>query len=134
MQKYKQLHRLKDEEFRRLSGITRETLSVMVDILSDAEAVKRKKGGPKPALCVEDRLLLSLEYLREYRTYFHIGTSYGMSETQALRIHRWVESTLIQDKRFHLPGCKTLLDIDEIVLVDATESPVERPKKERLRG
>ncbi len=131
MQKYKQIEKLKDEQFRRLTGVKRETFVVMVEILTKADEELRSKGGPKPKLCVEDRLLLALEYLREYRTYFHVGTNYGLSESQAIRIHRWVESELIKDKRFHLPGRKKLLESDcefEVVLVDAA---VERPKKNR---
>jgi hypothetical protein len=40
---------------------------------------------------------------------------------------------LIQSKQFHLPGKKVLQPSDtviEIVLVDATEQPIERPKKD----
>jgi hypothetical protein len=40
---------------------------------------------------------------------------------------------LIKSKQFHLPGKKALQPSDpviEIVLVDATEQPVERPKKD----
>ena len=132
MSKYKSLEKLNDGEFRRLTGVKRQTFSVMVEILSTADAARRRKGGPKPKLCVEDRLLLTLEYLREYRTYFHVGTSYGLSESQAIRIHRWVEEELIKDKRFHLPGRKKLLESEyefEVILMDASESPVERPKK-----
>ena len=41
-----------------------------------------------------------------------------------------MESILIQDKQFHLPGKKVLRENTfEVVLVDVTESPVERPKK-----
>ena len=132
MEKYKQIKTLKDDQFRRLTGVKKETFEVMVEILSKADVAQRSKGGPKPRLCIEDRLLLALEYLREYRTYFHIGVSYGVCESQAQRIHRWVEKELIKDKRFHLPGRKKLLESGcefEIVLVDAAESPVERPKK-----
>lgn len=137
MSKYKQLEKLTDKEFRRLTGVKRQTFSVAVEILSKADAAQRKKGGPKPTLCVEDRLLLALEYLREYRTYFHIGRSYGLSESQAIRIHRWVEEELIKDRRFHLPGRKKLLsnkDKPEVLLIDATESPIERPKKKRVKN
>ena len=132
MSKYKQLEKITDKEFRRLTGVKRQTFSIAVEILSKADVAQRKKGGPKPTLCVEDRLLLTLEYLREYRTYFHIGRNYGLSESQAIRIHRWVEQELIEDERFHLPGRKKLLtdeDAPELMLIDATESPIERPKK-----
>jgi hypothetical protein len=41
-----------------------------------------------------------------------------------------MEEILIQDKRFHLPGKKVLQENNwEVILVDVTESPVERPKK-----
>ena len=37
---------------------------------------------------------------------------------------------MIDDKRFHLPGKKVLRENTfEVVLVDVTESAVERPKK-----
>ena len=91
-----------------------------------------KKVELQPKLCMEDRLLLCLEYLREYRTYLHIGISYGVSESQAFRIQRWVETEILKDEQFHLPGRKQLLDADyeiETILTDASEIPVERPKK-----
>jgi len=83
---------------------------------------------------MEDRLLMTLEYLREYRTYFHISRSFGISESACYRNIRWVEDTLIKDGKFSLPGRKALLKSDveyEIVLIDATESPIERPKKNK---
>ena len=79
-------------------------------------------------------LLMTLEYLREYRTYFHVSQSYGLSEGYTYKTIKWVEDTLIKSKVFSLPGRKALLKSDveyEIILVDATESPVERPKKNK---
>jgi hypothetical protein len=48
----------------------------------------------------------------------------------------WVEDTLIKSGKFRLPGKKALLDDNEIeiVLVDVTESPIERPKKNNVNG
>ena len=132
--KYQQLAGLSDEKFRRLTGVKRSTFSMMIEILSVADKEKKALGGPKSKLCIEDRLLMALEYLREYRTYFHLGQSYGLSESNTYKICRWVEDTLIKDKRFALPGKKALLkseDEIEVVLIDATESPIERPKKDR---
>jgi hypothetical protein len=42
--------------------------------------------------------------------------------------------TLIKHPNFSLPGRKALLKSDmeyELVLIDATESPIERPKKDK---
>jgi hypothetical protein len=77
-------------------------------------------------------LLATLEYLREYRTYAHVAASYGVSESRVFRIIKWVEDALIKDGTFSLPGRKALLKSDMeygIVLIDATETPVERPKR-----
>ena len=45
-----------------------------------------------------------------------------------------MEDTLIRDGTFSLPGRKAPLKSDmeyEVVLIDATESPIERPKKSK---
>ena len=50
------------------------------------------------------------------------------------RMIRWVEDILVRDGTFSLPGRNALLKSDmeyEVVLIDATESPVERPKKSK---
>src|SRR5437660_9951385 len=132
--KYQKLSTLKDGPFRRLTGVSRKVFALMVEILTVADAQKKAKGGPKSKLCIEDRLLMALEYLREYRTYLHIAQNYGISESNAYKICKWVEDTLIKDKRFALPGRKALLDSEaeyEVILIDASESPIERPKKDR---
>jgi len=77
---------------------------------------------------------MTLEYLREYRTYFHVSKSYGISESYAYKTIRWVEDILIKSKKFSLPGRKALLKSDveyELVLVDASEHPIQRPKKNK---
>lgn len=77
---------------------------------------------------------MTLMYWREYRTEFHIGLTYGVSESTVCRTSQKVENVLIQSKQFHLPGKKALQPSDtifEIVLVDATEQPVEQPKKDK---
>jgi hypothetical protein len=132
--KYDQLTGLRDAQFKRLTGVQRTTFAAMVEILTAADASRKARGGRASKLCVEDRLLMALEYLREYRTYFHVAQNYGVSESNAFKICRWVEDTLIKDKRFALPGRKALLKSDmqyEVILVDASESPVERPKKDK---
>ena len=55
-------------------------------------------------------------------------------ESSIFRIIKWVENTLIKDGSFALPGRKALLKSDmeyEVVLVDATGSPIERSKKSK---
>jgi hypothetical protein len=132
--RYDQIKSLEDEKFRRLTGVMRSTFSKMVDILRQADIQKKSQGGRKNKLSIENQLLMALEYLREYRTYFHIGQSYGISESSAYKAVKWAEDTLIKHPDFAIPGRKALLKNDmeyEIVLIDATESPIQRPKKSR---
>lgn len=118
--------------FRRLTGVRKRTFAEMVTVLEVAEAALKKQGGKPSRLTVETRLRMTLEYWREYRTYLHIGHSYGVSESTASRTIRWCEDTLITSGVFTLPGKKALVRsdrTDEVVLIDATETPVERPQK-----
>ena len=135
--KYHLIFRYEDEKFRRITCIKPTTFAKMVEILREAYEAKHKRRGRKPKLSIEDMLLASLEYWREYRTYAHIAASYGVHESSLFRIVKWVENTLIADGTFSLPGKKALLDTEaeyDVVLLDATESPVERPKKDSNIG
>jgi len=130
--KYRQIQTLSDKAFRRLVGVKKETFSLMVEILKKAKRKQKARGGPSHTLGMADRLLMCLEYLREYRTYFHVGQSYGLSESASYRNCRWVEDTLIKSRKFSLPGRKVLKKSGhefEVILIDASESPIERPKK-----
>ena len=132
--KYEKIKNYKDEEFRRLSGVKRSTFKKMIEILAEAENKKKTRGGKPSALPMEERLLMALEYLREYRTYFHVASSYGISESSCYRNIKWIEDTLIRHPDFALPGRKALLKSDmeyEVILIDATETPIERPKKNK---
>lgn len=130
--RYEWVNDLSAGEFRRLTGLKRETFDEMMSVLSDAEYIKERKGGKKPKLVLEDRLLLTLEYWREYRTQFHIAGSYGISESAVCRTIRWIEDVLIGSGKFSLPG-KQALRTEEVsynvLVMDATETPIERPKK-----
>ena len=105
----------------------------MVEIVNQHEGQKKKSGRPGKT-SLEDQVLMTLEYWREYRTYFHIGQSWGVTESTACRIIRKIEKVLSQSRVFTLPGKKCLQEsntsIDAIV-IDVTESPIERPKKNK---
>jgi len=134
MSKHDEIKDFSDSDFRRLIGVKKKTFSRMMEVLRPLEIKRRSLGGKKPRLCLEDHLLMSLEYLREYRTFFHLGQSYGFCESGCYKICRWVENMLIKSRVFSLPGRKALLGNDEnyeVVLIDATESSVERPKRNK---
>jgi len=103
----------------------------MLEVLRPELDRSGKRGGQN-SLSVENQLLLTLQYWREYRTQFHIGLDFGVSEATVCRIINRVETVLVKSGRFALPGKRRLLDpeADEsVVVIDVTEVAIERPKK-----
>ena len=126
--RYETIKQLKDEDFKRLTGGSRAVFEKMLAVV---QREMRDFGRP-PKLERADQLLMTLMYWREYRTEFHIGIAYGVSEATVCRTIQKVENVLIKSGEFRLPGKKTLQASDtliEVVLIDATEQPIERPKK-----
>lgn len=105
----------------------------MVNLVKEVEAQRKKVSGRPLKLSYEDQVLLSLEYLREYRTYFSLGQIYGISESNTFKICRKIEDILVASKEFKLPNKKDIYEDPaiECILVDASESIVERPKKNK---
>ncbi|MEH1844714.1 MAG: IS5 family transposase [Nostoc sp.] len=132
---YEQVKSLKPEDFKRLCGVRPETFKQMLKVVRAPSQPKQKTGRPSK-LSLQDQLLMTLEYWREYRTYFHIGQSWGVNESTAYRIIRKIEDTLTKSRAFTLPGKKRLANSDyqlQVVIVDVTESPIERPKKKQKK-
>lgn len=128
---YEDLIKLPPSLFRRACGVARSAFSAMVDVLQPYLDRRGRRGGQN-SLTVANQLLLTLQYWREYRTQFHIGLDFGVSEATVCRTISKVETVLVQSGRFRLPGKRRLLDPDaelEVVVVDVTEVSIERPKK-----
>jgi len=117
--------------FKRLYGVKPDTFEKMLAILQKEYNKMHKSGGSPPKLTVNDKLKVTLKYLREYRTMESIGADYGVSKSTICESIQWVENTLAKDKTFKLPGKKVLKeasDAIEYIIVDVTESSIQRPK------
>ncbi len=129
--RYETIKYLKDADFKRLTGVQRETFETMRKVIEKG----RRDFGRPPKLSRADQLLMTLMYWREYRTEFHIAQSYGISELAVCRTIQKVEDTLVHSGKFRLPSKKALQPSEtvfEVVLVDASEQPIERPKKAKI--
>lgn len=65
----------------------------MVEVMRHHAVIKKKPGCPAK-LNLEDQVLVALQYWREYRTYFHIASDWGVSESTVCRVVHKVETTL----------------------------------------
>ena len=128
--RYEEIKDWKDSDFKRLTGVRPETFKKMLIVL---ERELPNFGRPSK-LSRADQLLMTLMDWREYRTQFHIAGSYGISEATVCRTINKVEDGLVRSGEFCLPGKKVLQPSDtiiEVVLVDVSEQPIERPKKSK---
>ena len=129
--RFEQITGLNRTSYRRRTGIYPETFHDMHEVLQAWEGQKKKPGRPA-ALSMAEQLILTLEFWREYRTYFHLGQDWGVHETTAQRTVERVEAALLVSQRFSLPGKRSLITgeaVQNAVLVDVSEVPCERPKK-----
>src|SRR3989344_7929432 len=140
---YNTISKLNDAQFRRKTGVKRNAFNKMAGIVREVEEKRKKIVGRPLKLSYEDQVLMALEYLREYRTYFSLGQIYELSEANTYKICRKVEDILIKSKEFRLPNRRDVYEDPnlEVIVVDAVESSIERPKKnkenttpERKRG
>jgi hypothetical protein len=131
---YEQVKDLPPTEFKRLCGVQPGTFRRMVEVVSAHLNKRRRVSGRPTKLSVEDQVLMTLGYWREYRTFFHIARSRGLRESSVWRTTRRVEDILTKSRDFKLPGKKVLQPAGhriEFVVVDVAETPIERPKKSR---
>jgi Helix-turn-helix of DDE superfamily endonuclease len=130
---YQTIRNKSASDFKRLTGVEVPTFERMRQILNQAKS----KYGRNPKLRTEDQLLMALMYWREYRTMFHIASDYGISESRCSRTIKFIEDTLTSHTDFQLPKRPTRPQqqtVCEVMIIDATESPIERPKKRALKS
>jgi hypothetical protein len=130
--KWGYVQKLSDSRFQRRTGVKRNTFEKMIEVVNLSKKTNR---GRKPSLSVEDQILLMLMYYREYRTMENVGIDWNLSESQVCRIINRIELILTKNKLFQLPTKKEIQETNfEVVLVDVTESPIQRPKKNKEIG
>ncbi len=121
-----------------MTGVNRQTFELMVDVVKASEK-KKKKPGRRPKLIVEDQVLMVIQYWREYRTYYHIGLDWELSESATCRTVLKIENILIKSRKFSLPGKKKLLEMSsqlDLVVMDVTQycSDKRFTREVRTRG
>jgi len=137
MTRYEKAMKLKNEDFKQLIGVKKQTYEKMLEILKEEYKNKHKKGGRKAKLSIEDQLFISLKYIRQYVTQKELSFEFEVGEATINYIIKWVENTLLKSGEFSLPSKKALINSDiqiNVILIDATETPIERPKKNKNNG
>lgn len=140
--RYTDLQCLSATEFKRLCGVSRDTFadmalsatSTFVTLLSSRWAEQTECGRP----VASGARVLARSRRRsgsgEYRSQFHIATSWGLHETTVGRLIRKVEDLQVLCSKFRLPSKRYLYQPArewKVMMVDVSEMEIERPKKNR---
>ncbi len=136
MGKFEDLKQLPHDEFVRNVGLSLEQFLYVLELILAYQKERRewqpikKRGRKSESLSVEDKLLLTCYYLRQYHTFQQLGLMFGISESYACKIYH--EQLDIMVKVLRLPGRKALLNKGlTAILIDVTEQPIERPVKKQ---
>lgn len=133
---WEKISKLQGKKFRRYTGLYRRVFDEMLACVKSVKTAQRKHPtkGINSTLSIENQLLMTVLYWREYRDQEHLAVDYGVSQSTISRTIRDIEDILIKSGQFSVPGHKSLRlpnNAYEVVIVDVTETPTERPKKNK---
>lgn len=133
MKPFSKIHALSSDDFKRTTGVSKKNFQYLIEVLKnhvDREKEKNpmRKRGLKGKLLPEEKLLLTLYYLRHYPTFMILGRFFEISESYACKIYHDISGRLL--KIIRVSNCGELMESDlDAVIIDVCEQPVERPVK-----
>jgi hypothetical protein len=104
--RYEKAKDIRDKDFKRFFGVNQKTFEIMCEVVS--EVLGQETRGRNSDLSIQDQLLLTLSYWREYRTMFHLGQDFGIHESNVSRTIQKIEDILIKSRKFSLPSKRRL--------------------------
>jgi len=134
MTPYAQLPTDNPEKFLRTVGLSKEDFlhlnGKLADYLDEQKALNplTRRGRKDSKLALEDRLLVTLYYLRHYPTLINLAAVFGISESYCHKVYARTARMLAKLEK--LPNRKALLEDPAATLsIDVSEQPIERPVK-----
>ena len=118
--------------FLRLFGVNpvqfSEILTKVTPLWEKQVLGRYKRPGRNFALFLEDMVLMVLLYYCSYITQMFVGFLFGIDDSRVCRIIQKLEPLLVKMMAMPQEKCLSQEEV-ESSLVDATEQPIERPKK-----
>ena len=117
-----------ESKFHRTFGIHKAEFRRLLGIVESWMEKKHKEGGRPFRLTAYDRLAITLFYIRQYNTMEIIANYWGIWKGTVCKACNETMACLVTSGVLRLEGMKKLKPGD-IVVIDVTESPVDRPGK-----
>ena len=119
------------KKFLRTFGLSKVDFLYLLSLVTEwlRKKALHPKGGHPFVLTPFDYLAITLLYMRQYPTMDILADEWGgISKGTICKVYNSTITYLVITGKLHLLSAKDLSDGD-IVVVDATESPINRPKK-----
>ena len=133
MRQYSKIINQSDRSFKRQVGLSKNQFHTVLHRLRQYLCQLRKNNplknrGKKSSIKLENKLLLTLYYMRHYPIFILLANIFNISESYANKIfHKTIN---IIATLFHVKGNKSLEDINiKDIVIDVSEQPIERPMK-----
>ena len=138
MNNEKRIANMPISKYKEIFGVEKYVFDRLLRLIEIADAYQRKSNaGRKSQLTVLDKLVITLQYWREYRTYRHIAFDYGIGKSTIGEAIIWVENAIIASGLCNLKSARELrenISKIKIAIVDVTEQEIERPKRGKKIG
>lgn len=123
----------KPAEFQRTIGVNYATFQLMLEkvvcyVAQYKEQYPIHKRGRKSGLGLEQSLLLTLLYMRQYHTFLSLGQAFSVSESYAYKRYCYMRSILVEVLDMPATGLLAPGKLAKVA-VDVSEQPIERPAK-----
>lgn len=117
---YKDTINFDDARFKRLVGIKRQVFHKILDYLKNTE---KKHCGPKNKLTLEEQLLMTILYAKDYKSFASVAFDFNISESNC-----WQNITKIRNKIQNIPELNDLL-IKELTISEENDDTVNKKKR-----
>jgi len=131
MKYYLKYQQFSEEKFRRMTGVSKDQFSKILVLFKDYVDNNWSKRGRPSQFTLEDRLLLTFRYLRDYPTFVVLGNEFGISESFCNKIFNKVSLSLVKILKLPLKDLENKGKVIEKVIIDVSEQEAERPKKNK---
>ncbi len=121
----------KEEDYPVVFGV-KKTFEAMLLAVENQYETDHKLGGRKDGSNPQQRLEITLKYLRQYVSQRYLASDYGIGKSCISPIVEWTIKVLVKDNNFRLPNrVQNINDTSESRIIDATESKIDRPIKKQ---
>lgn len=119
----------KEEDYPVIFGV-KKTFEKMLEIVNNQYKLEHQKGGRKDGVTPQERLEITLKYLRQYVSQRYLAKEYSIAKSCISPIIKWTTKRIINHPNFSLPNrVKNIYDQSEARIIDVTETKIDRPIK-----